>query len=75
MFIMLFMLSDQIDPNKMYTTAEVAEFTQLSTMHISRLADAGEFPGSERKAPVPRSPRMIPGTAVIDFLEKRKLNQ
>ena len=72
---MLSMLINQIDPSKMYTTAEVAEFTQLSTMHISRLVDAGEFPGSQRKAPVSRSPRMIPGTAVISFLEKRKLNQ
>lgn len=75
-FIMLAMLEQaEIDPNKMYTTAEVAGFTKLSAMHITRLADAGEFPGSERKAPVPRSPRMIPGSAVISFLEKRKLNQ
>lgn len=66
------MLTEQIDPNRMYSTAQTAKLTQLSTNHISRLVDAGEFPGSYRKSPVPSSPRVVPGSAIISFLEKRQ---
>lgn len=67
-------MSQQIDPDKNYTTGEVGKLTGLTNRHIVRLVDNGQFPGSFRKSPVPHSPRMVPGAAIIAFLEQRKLD-
>ncbi len=61
-----------VDPNKNYLTGEVAKIVGLSDRHVARLVDQGEFPGSFRKSPVPRSPRVVPGKAIIEFLAARE---
>ncbi len=73
-FAMMSAMSDeiQVDPNKKYSIGEVAKFVDLSDRHVVRLVDQGLFPGSYRKSPVPRSPRVIPGQAIIDFLAARE---
>lgn len=63
----------EIDPGKVYSTTEVAAIVGLSYQHVARLVHAGQFPGSHRKAPVSGSPLQIPGSAVIQFIEKRNL--
>lgn len=68
-------MADDINPNQSYTTREVAEFTGLSDRQIVRLVDDGQFPGAYRKSPVPGSPRLVPGSAIISFLERRQLDQ
>ncbi len=64
----------QIDPQEFYTTGQTAKFIGLSDRHVVRLVDDGHFPGSYRKSPVAKSPRQIPGSAIIAFLDKRKLD-
>lgn len=61
-----------IDADKDYSTIEVAEVLDLSYQHVVRLINDGQFPGTYRKAPVAKSPYRVPGSAVIDFMEKRK---
>lgn len=68
------MITD-IDPNQSYTTTQVAKFTGLSKKQVSRLIDDGQFTGSFRKSPVSGSPRMVPGSAVMAFLEQRQVKQ
>ncbi len=66
-------MSDKLpDPILNYSTREVADFVDLSDKHVGRLVDQGYFPGSRRKSPHPRSPRVIPGSAVIEFLKNRQ---
>ena len=61
-----------LDINKKYSTGQVAVFVGLSSRQVARLVDDGYFPGAYRKSPHPRSERVIPGTAVEQFLEKRQ---
>ena len=68
---MSLMSTNEIDPKKIYTTTEVSEIVGLTKRHVSRLVDDGYFKGSYRKSPVPGSPRQIPGSAVIQYLEER----
>lgn len=68
-------MTEEIDPTQSYTTREVAQFTGLSDRQVVRLVDDGQFPGSYRKSPVPGSPRMVLGSAVIAFLEQRQVKQ
>lgn len=65
-------MSEEIEPNTIYTTKETADILGMHYSQIQRLFDAGHFEGAYRKAPVPRSPRQIPGSAIIKFLEQRK---
>jgi hypothetical protein len=63
---------DEIDPERMYSTTETAKLVNISLKQVARLVDQGHFPGSQRKSPVPGSPREIPGSAILHFLEARK---
>jgi hypothetical protein len=62
----------QLDPKQNYSIGQVAKIVGLSDRHVVRLVDLGLFPGSFRKSPVPRSPRVVPGKAIIEFLALRK---
>lgn len=64
-------INPEVVIEKLYTTPEVALLVGLSSKQVGRLADAGYFPGSGRKSPLPGSARFIPGTAVVSFLEAR----
>jgi hypothetical protein len=63
---------NEIVPEVEYSTKQVAELIGLSSRQVGRLVDAGQFPGSWRKSTLPKSERVIPGTAVIEFLQKRQ---
>jgi len=62
-----------IETNQMYSTGEASEILGLSIKQVSRLIDSGKLEGAERKSPVARSPRRVPGWAIIKFLELRKI--
>ena len=65
-------LNKQIDKDKLYMTGEAGALLGLSSKHVGRLVDAGEFPNARRKTLHPNSPRVIPGSDLIAFLVLRK---
>ncbi|NJN55169.1 MAG: hypothetical protein HC804_10645 [Anaerolineae bacterium] len=52
-------------------TGEAGKLIGLSGKQVGRLADAGYFPNVARKSPQPRSPRVIPGSDLITYLEQK----
>lgn len=60
-----------VDPDKKYSTIEAAEILSANPRQVRRWANSGLLGQIERKSPVPRSPRMISGQAIIDFIKKR----
>lgn len=65
-------LTEKIDPTKNYTTLEAAKIANLEDRSVRRLAVEGHFPGAYRKTPRPTANWVIPGTALLAFLENRK---
>lgn len=65
----------EIDPQKKYSVTEAAPLLEVDESTVRRLARNGLFPGAERKSPVPGSPFVFPGVALIAFLENRKLKK
>lgn len=62
----------EIEPTTLYTTSEAGRFIGLSGKQVGRLVDKGVFPHARRKSPLPNSPRVIPGSDLIAYLEQNK---
>jgi excisionase family DNA binding protein len=59
---------------KWYSVTEAAKELGVSDETIRRHIQNGRLPGAKRKSPVPRSPYVIPETAIKQFNNSRKLN-
>lgn len=64
---------EQVIADKDYSVAEAAELLDLTGRHLLRLINDNHFEGAYRLAPVPKSPYRIPGSAIIAFIEKRRI--
>lgn len=63
---------NKIDEDKLYMTGAAAAFIGLSGKQVGRLVDAGVFPNARRKSRLPNSPRVIPGSDLIKYLEQQQ---
>ena len=64
-------MTDEIVPEKEYSTGEVGRIVGLSSKQVGRLVDAGLLTG-RRKSAFPKSPRVVTGAAIIAYLNKSK---
>ena len=67
------MSEKDFDPNKDYSTEETGEILGISSRHVQRMIKSGHLPGARKKSPVPKSPFVVPGSAISEFIKKREL--